>query len=153
VKLPIPLVRLCYRLAYAGLRLYWFIARPEVNGVKCVLTNGQRVLLVRHSYGPHTWELPGGSIKRSEPPLTAARREMAEELGVTIEDWKSLGEVRGRMHHRRDVLHCFQADIPDSPLVLDPGEIVVADWFSGDQLPPDAGRYVGAIIDLVRQPA
>jgi 8-oxo-dGTP pyrophosphatase MutT (NUDIX family) len=148
VELPIPLLRLGYRTAYTGLRVYWFVARPDVHGVKCVLTNGHRVLLVRHSYGPPTWELPGGSIKRSEPPLTAARREMAEELGVTIDDWKPLGELRGRMHYRHDILHCFQSELGDAPLELDPGEIVVAEWFSPDGLPPDAGRYVKAIIDI-----
>jgi 8-oxo-dGTP pyrophosphatase MutT (NUDIX family) len=148
VKVPVPLIRAGYRLAYSGLRVYWFLARPAVDGVKCVLTNGQRVLLVRHSYGPRAWELPGGSIKRREPPLTAARREMAEELGVTIEQWTPLGEVRGRMQYRHDRLHCFQAEVGEARLVLDHGELVVAGWFSGDELPADLGRYVRPILGL-----
>lgn len=150
MKVPVPLLRVGYRLAYRGLRVYWFLRRPDVDGVKCVLTNGQRVLLVRHTYGPRAWELPGGAIKPSEAPLSAATREMAEELGVTIEDWTALGEIRGRMHYRHDILHCFQAEVGDSPLVLDRGELVVAGWFSGGQLPDDVGRYVRPILELSR---
>lgn len=33
-----------------------------------------------------TLELPAGSVKRNEPPLTAAAREFAEETGIEIED-------------------------------------------------------------------
>ena len=40
------------------------------------------MLLVRHTYGPRAWDLPGGAIKRGEPPIDAARREMDEELGL-----------------------------------------------------------------------
>ena len=53
----------------------------------------RRVLLVRHTYGSRGWDLPGGSMKRGEAPVNAARREMHEELGVTIDDWRSLGLV------------------------------------------------------------
>jgi 8-oxo-dGTP pyrophosphatase MutT (NUDIX family) len=150
MKVPVWIFRAGYRMAYTGLRVYWFAARPVVDGVKCVLTNGPRVLLVRHSYGPHEWELPGGSIKRRERPRTAARREMAEELGVTIDDWTELGEVRGRMHHRRDRLHCFQAEVGDARLVLDPRELVVAGWFKNDELPADTGRYAREILARAR---
>jgi 8-oxo-dGTP pyrophosphatase MutT (NUDIX family) len=150
MELPVPLARIAYRLAYVGLRVYWFTTRPVVHGVKCVLTNGHRVLLVRHSYGPREWVFPGGSIKRREQPVDAARREMAEELGLTIDDWESLGEVRGRMHHRRDRLHCFQAEVGDARLVLDHRELVAADWFAGDELPANIGHYVGPILERIR---
>ena len=34
------------------------------------------VLLVRHSYGPHRWCIPGGGIQREEHPDTSAQREI-----------------------------------------------------------------------------
>jgi ADP-ribose pyrophosphatase YjhB (NUDIX family) len=144
------MVRRGYRLAYRLLRVYWFISRPDVDGVKCVLTRDGRVLLVRHSYGPRTWELPGGGVKSGESATAAAGREMTEELGVTIEAWTDLGELRGTMQGRHDRQHCFQAELGNRPLSLDPGEIVVAAWFPRDQLPEDTGRYVSAIVQLAR---
>src|SRR4051812_2473023 len=41
-----------------------------------------RVLLVEPVYKPH-WELPGGAVDADESPHAAARREVAEELGLT----------------------------------------------------------------------
>ena len=35
-----------YRVAYAGLRVYWRVFHPRVSGVKCILTHGDEVLLV-----------------------------------------------------------------------------------------------------------
>ena len=40
-----------------------------------------RVLLVDPVYKPD-WDLPGGMAEANEPPIEAARREVAEELGV-----------------------------------------------------------------------
>ena len=67
MDLPVLVRRVGYRFAYAGLRVYWFVLRPRSTGIKCVLTDGDRVLLVRHTYGPRAWELPGGSLKREAP--------------------------------------------------------------------------------------
>jgi 8-oxo-dGTP pyrophosphatase MutT (NUDIX family) len=151
MQLLLPLRRLGYRLAYAGLRVYWFVRRPKVSGVKCLLTDGDEVLLVRHTYGPRVWDLPGGAIKRGETPLTAARREMQEELGVSIDDWRTLGAVSVEVDHREDHVHCFQAEVPSRELAIDGAEIATACWFPREQLPPKLGRY--ALRILARAPA
>src|SRR5437588_3478638 len=148
MKLPVPFRRLAYRLAYRGLRVWWFVARPAVAGVKCVLADGDRVLLVRHTYGPAHWDLPGGSIKRREAPVHAARREIDEELGLRIEDWEALGTVTGRMDHRRDTPHCFRAQLSSPRLTLDPGEIATAQWFPRSELPPRLAHYVRPILSI-----
>ena len=62
------------RIAYAGLRTYWFLApAPSVVGVKCVLTDGDDVLLVRHTYGtprlgPARAARSGAARLRATPP-------------------------------------------------------------------------------------
>jgi ADP-ribose pyrophosphatase YjhB (NUDIX family) len=140
--------RAAYRGAYAALRGYWFVRRPDVRGVKCVLTDGERVLLVRHTYGHREWDLPGGAVRRGEQPDRAATREMQEELGVAIEDWTNLGAVRARIDHRRDTMHCFAADIAGRPITMDPCELSVVQWFSRGQLPADLGRFVTRILAL-----
>lgn len=45
-----------------------------------VIRNG-KVLLVRDR-GRHRFSLPGGAIKRGEPTVSAAARELYEELGL-----------------------------------------------------------------------
>ncbi|MFB7421407.1 NUDIX domain-containing protein [Streptomyces sp. NPDC056210] len=42
-----------------------------------------QVLLVNPTYKPG-WDLPGGMVEANEPPPEAARRELAEELGLTL---------------------------------------------------------------------
>jgi 8-oxo-dGTP pyrophosphatase MutT (NUDIX family) len=145
--LPVPVQRLGYRGAYWLLRIYWMLFRPSVTGVKCVLTDGDQVLLVRHSYGPRTWDLPGGSVKAGEEPADTARREMHEELGVAIEQWQPLGHLQIVIEHRRDCIHLFQAELHDPPLSIDRGELLAANWFSRAQL-PHLGRYTRQILAL-----
>jgi 8-oxo-dGTP pyrophosphatase MutT (NUDIX family) len=147
--LPVPLRRLGYRCAYLGLRLFWFLARPRVSGVKCLLTERDRVLLVRHTYGPQRrWELPGGGIKRAEEPRAAARRETREELGVDIDDWRPLGDLFERIDGKRDTLWCFSAAVGDREIVTDGAEIAEARWFPRGALPADSHRYVARILAL-----
>jgi 8-oxo-dGTP pyrophosphatase MutT (NUDIX family) len=144
--LPVPLRRLGYRTAYLGLLVYWFIRRPRLRGVKCVITDRDRVLLVVHTYGPREWDLPGGGLKRAEPPLSAARREMHEELGIRIDNWKAIGEVFARMHHRSGNLHCFQAELRDPPITMEQGELATVRWFPRQALPSNLARYVRPIL-------
>jgi 8-oxo-dGTP pyrophosphatase MutT (NUDIX family) len=151
VTLPVQVRRLGFRTAYAALRVYWWLFRPSSSGVKCVLTHQGRVLLVRHTYGPRGWELPGGSRKRGEEAERAATREMQEELGLRVDAWRSLGRIEITFDHHRDSLYCFQAEVesPDrgSPdLVLDQGEIAEAQWFPKTELPQPLGRYTRAIL-------
>ena len=146
MRLVVPLRRLGYRLAYNGLLLWWFFRRPRRSGVKCVLTDGDEVLLVRHTYGPRAWDLPGGAIKRGESPVAAARREMTEELGISIDDWRALGVVMVTGEHRTDSVRCFQADAPTRELTIDEGEIAEVRWFPRNRLPKRLGRYARPIL-------
>jgi 8-oxo-dGTP pyrophosphatase MutT (NUDIX family) len=150
VELPVAVRRPAYRAAYRVLQVWWFVTRPRKSGVKCVLTDGDRVLLVRHTYGRRHWDIPGGAVKRGEPPLDAARREMHEELGIDVTDWVSIGEMPVRMNHRRDTLHCFHVDLRDPAIRIDRGELEQAHWFARGALPAERSRYVSPILDRAR---
>jgi 8-oxo-dGTP pyrophosphatase MutT (NUDIX family) len=119
--------------------------------VKCALTDGDRVLLVRHTYGHDQWDIPGGGIHRGEEPLAAARREMEEELGVTIDDLHPLGQLSVRPYRARDQIHCFHAELGPVELTIDEGELAAAKWFAQDELPRKASRYVDRVLALVNQ--
>jgi ADP-ribose pyrophosphatase YjhB (NUDIX family) len=146
MSLSLKARRAAINCAYVGLRVYWFLARPKVIGVKCVVVHDDHVLLVRHTYGHRSWDLPGGTVRRREVPIDAARREMHEELGRVIEDWQELGVLHVTADHHRDNLHMFQAQIADPQLDIDLTELAEARWFRRDELPPDVGRSVGKIL-------
>jgi ADP-ribose pyrophosphatase YjhB (NUDIX family) len=65
---------------------------PRV-GVGAVVLDAGRVLLVRRGRPPLAgkWSLPGGLLELGETTAEAARREVAEECGLTIR----VGEVAG----------------------------------------------------------
>ena len=151
MQLPTPLRRRCYQIAYQVLRLYWFLRRPHHDGVKCVLTDHGNVLLVRHTYGPPRWELPGGAVKRREAPEKAVGREAAEELGITITDWVDLGTLRIRLQAKHETLYCFHAELSAPRITLDRGEIDDAAWFAPDALPARLGESVQPILARLPQ--
>ncbi len=82
-----PVLDALFRLAYRGadllLRVYWAVARPATHGVLVAIRHQGEVLLVRNSYQPFL-SMPGGYLRRGEDPLDAARRELREEVGLTV---------------------------------------------------------------------
>ena len=132
----IPLHRAGYRCAYALLRCYWFVLRPQVAGTLCLLVHEHNLLLIRNTYGRHGWTLPGGMMKRGEPPEVAMRREVQEEVGIVLDSVHGLGLFTGRQAYRRDTVHVFVAQVPSVVVSIDPGEIQEARWFPMAALPP-----------------
>ena len=150
-RIRYSLLRTAYRVAYALLRVYWSVFRPRTRGVKCVIARGHEVLLVRHTYGPRTrWELPGGGVKRREEPLDAARREIREELGIDVDDWRLLGDLFERIERKRDRLWCYATELGDQRIVRDEAEIAEVRWFDRDRPPAETARYVRRILALAR---
>jgi ADP-ribose pyrophosphatase len=148
VPLPVPIRRLAYRFAHRLLRTWWFFRHPPLQGVKCVLTDGDRVLLVRHTYGRREWDLPGGTPRRGEAPIEAASREMEEELGVRISDWQPLGDLVRVSYRCQDTLHCFRAELSSPELALNRAEIDAEQWFPQRDLPTPLGRHVEPVLAL-----
>jgi 8-oxo-dGTP pyrophosphatase MutT (NUDIX family) len=122
------------------------IAQPHVRGVKCVLTDGDQVLLVRHTYGRRVWDFPGGRLTRGEDPERGANREMHEELGVRDLPWVSLGTMQVRIDGRHDEMHIFTAEAGGRPLTVDACELAQVRWFDRDRLPSPVADHVPAIV-------
>lgn len=146
MSMQLALQRRGYRVAHRLLRMWWFVRRPALHGVKCVLTDKEWVLLVRHTYGDRGWDLPGGNVRRSEAVEEAATREMEEELGVRVEHWAALGDILRISYGCQDTLHCFHAELDDPWLVLNEAEIDDAQWFPERELPAKVGRHVRPVL-------
>jgi 8-oxo-dGTP pyrophosphatase MutT (NUDIX family) len=149
--LRIALLRRIYRLAWLGLQLRSLVIPRRGRGVKCVLTNGSRVLLVRHTYGQRaTWYIPGGGAHRRELPLHAAEREMREELGVSDLRWRELATREMRIDRMDVRLTCLHAELADPARVRpDPVELAEVRWFAHDRLPTPLGPEVRPLLALL----
>lgn len=98
--------------------------------VRCVLMRKHRFLLARHNSRRadkvRKWGLPGGRLKASEEPQVGLRRELLEELRLSVPYLIELGDCVHRGHTHR----VFGCEI-DSPIEwFDTNEILGIGWFS-----------------------
>jgi len=139
--IPAPLHRQLYRLADRWRRQWWKVRRPTRNSVLVVAFDADgRVLLVRHSYGPPVWALPGGGIDRGEEPAAAAVREFGEELDCPLSHVRELSHVVESDAGSMDRLHVFVARVAGTPRA-DRREILAAEFFDPANLPQAADRW------------
>jgi 8-oxo-dGTP pyrophosphatase MutT (NUDIX family) len=150
--LRVALLRRLYRVAWRVVQLRAIVWRRSSGGVKCVLTHGGEVLLVRHTYGRReVWYLPGGGVHRDEPPLQAGAREMEEELGLRDLQLRELATFETRLERIAVRLTCAHAELPDPTAVRpDPVEIAQVGWFARSALPTPLGSEERALIGMLR---
>lgn len=116
-------------------RLYWWLIRPETEGVRAIIRDESgRILLVNHRYRAG-WFLPGGKVKRNEDYLSALRREIREELGITkIKQLEEFGRYTNEYEYKKDKIVVFTMEYNMSVDSLG-FEINGADFFNPNQVP------------------
>lgn len=118
--------RLALRLGFRLARFWWGVTHPSHEGAAVAIYVGSALLLVRPSYRVG-WHLPGGGIKHGETPEAAARRELAEEIGLAAPTLTPAGFANGMWDGRRDRVYFFELRLMEAPqLHLDNREIVAA---------------------------
>jgi len=138
--IPAPLHRALLPLAHT-LRHRWRMWRKTpIAGVSVIVTNlGGDVLLLKHSYGPAVWSLPGGGLGRAEEPLAAARREVREELGVDLARLEPVGTLEEVLSGSPHTAHIFTG-VCDRQPQPDRREVTEARFFPSHSLPEPLGE-------------
>lgn len=85
--------------------------RPMTLGVRVMVIDAdRRVLLVRHSYLPG-WYLPGGGVDAGETLPEAAIRELREETGFRAETAQLVGVYHNVRTSSRDHVALYRIDL------------------------------------------
>lgn len=142
-------MRVLYRVLSVVRVLYWFVFRPQTTGVKCVVECDGEWLMIRNSYGKGHWTLPGGAVGRREAPADAARREVAEEVGVSLASVRPIGSYFSDKQYKRDTVHCFHALVDTRDHEIDGREIAEAAWMPPDAIPAFHSGAVDCVIGML----
>lgn len=127
--------------------------RGMTLGVRALVHDRDRVLLVRHSYLPG-WYLPGGGVEPGETMADAVAREVREEGGVALDGPGHLfGIYLNRGLSRRDHVALYVcrdwSALPDP--VIPNREILEARFFPRDALPdgatPSTAQRLAEVFD------
>ena len=152
-RLHLALLRIYRRLPTRARRAVVRRVAPQFTvGSLCIIERDDgKVLLIRQSYRNH-WGLPGGLLKKHEAPDDAALREIAEEVGLSIDLVGEPVVVVDSEPRRVDIIYRARpaagADLsavrPMSP------EIVEARWFATTDLPRLQAETASAVQALAR---
>ncbi|MFA5010045.1 MAG: NUDIX domain-containing protein [Patescibacteria group bacterium] len=129
------MVKIALIIANKLREIWWFIARPTTQGVKAIIINNDKFLMVRLSYFPNTWTFPGGGINKNESPKEAIVRECEEETGITLNSPKLIKTFQFTHEYKKDTVYVFQARTQTDTLDPNSKEIIEAKWFNKNQLP------------------
>ncbi len=124
-----------FRLLYFAFRVYCFIFRPIRMGVRVLMIENGKVVLIRHTY-MSGWFMPGGGLKKNETLEHAARREAFEETGAKLGEIKLMGVYTNFKDWKTDhniVFTCDDFKITGKP----DGEIAEMRFFPLNELPEE----------------
>lgn len=114
-------------------------------GCGVAIVRDGRLLLIRRARAPEAgcWSLPGGKVDLWEPTEQTARREIAEELGVTLGPLELLCVVdlvapEAGEHWVSPVY--LASELEGEPALLEPDKHTGLGWFALDDLPSPLAR-------------
>lgn len=126
---------LIYQYGYPFAKMYWFVRRPTTKGVRCIVRNENKLLLIQHTYGSRAFTVPGGGINKNESPIEAVRREVFEEVGLKLETVTILDSIFYNKEYKKDTIYICEANTAQTEIAIDTSEIKKAAWYERSNLP------------------
>lgn len=116
-------------------------------GAVCLIEHDGEVLLL---WQPHRkgWSLPGGLLSRGEEPDDAVTREVAEEVGLTIEPGDVFAVGVHAATQQIDVI--FRVRVAERPTLSLATEARKAQWWRLEDL-HETDRETRRILEIVRR--
>lgn len=149
--IPASLHRALLPVAHAVRHCWRVWRKTPLAGCSVVITDlNDQVLLLRHSYGPKVWALPGGGLNRNEAPEAAALREVREELGITLGNLRAFGTIEEVISGARHTAYLFAGRANEHP-VPDQREIIEARFFPAHSLPEPLGDLTRRRLQIWRE--
>lgn len=117
--------------------------RPDTRrvpaGVAVQMRRGDEIVMIQRTgaHGEGTWSVPGGWISPGETPEEAARREVWEEVGVSLQEpLDFLGYTADTHPEGLDGLTLFFGATAwdGEPRNTNPDRITVVEWWEADRL-------------------
>lgn len=129
------------------IKKYLKIRKIKTRGVRIILIQDNKVLLVQHRYND-LWVFPGGRIEKGESVYETARKEVREETQYIINNFnKILGVYKNTTGGKDDEVTIlvstdfyFQKQHSIKDKILRHFEIKHMDWYSLDKLPDTTSK-------------
>ena len=134
---------LLYKHGYPLAIVWWFFRRPTTAGVRLIIEFEDQVLLIRHTYGPQFYTVPGGGLHKDESIVQAAIRETKEEVGIDINNVTVIDSVFYTKEFKKDTIHICRATSTGRKIKIDRSELRSAEWFKKDALPD----YISPVLE------
>lgn len=101
----------------------------EYKTARCILYRDDEFLLAIHGSfwgrSHRRWGLPGGQIERGESPVSAAQRELEEELSLYLPELLEIGAFS----YKRAMHMVFAAEVREPIHDWDDSELLELGWF------------------------
>jgi NAD+ diphosphatase len=125
------------------------IAYPRISpAVIVAITRGDEILLARaHRFPQAMYSVIAGFVEAGESLEQCVRREIAEEVGITVKSLRYFGSQSWPFPN--SLMVGFTAEHARGEIRIDPSEIVDARWFTANELPriPDKASIARRLID------
>ena len=142
--------KIFYKIINPFRTAYWFVFRPKTRGIKCLIENNGRFLMIRNSYGHRQWIFPGGGVDKNELPEKAAQREAREEVSVQVANLVPLGEYFSTRQYKKDTVYCYYGKVNSDYFKIDNDEVSEAAWFTEKDIPELRSSAVDKVLNLYR---
>jgi 8-oxo-dGTP pyrophosphatase MutT (NUDIX family) len=118
-------------------KLFSPFIRMKTMGARALVIDGEKVLLVKHTY-QDGWYTVGGAVERGESPLEGIIRELWEEVGIKGATIIDLMGVYHSVWEKRDDYVALYIVKDFSMNEVQCNEILDKQWFNIADLPSDA---------------